>query len=247
MVKSLALNLTGNTVSLIDQTNSPTYNAVQSGVPNTTIGDNKLYLKGGPNGNVVLLDLFKDIHGADGISGAPNGIPDSKDMKNSGWLINEANLVFNVDESMMSNTAPEPFRLYVYNSTNRRPVIDYLLDNTTGVSAIYNKLIYGGAALYNTATPKRAQKYKIRITNHIRNIIEKDSINVKLGVSVSEFVGFVANLALKTPINSIDRIPLTGAVNPFGTILYGSLPIVGGSVQDEEKRLKLEIYYTKPN
>ena len=53
----------------------------------------------------------------------------------------------------------------------------------------------------------------------------------------------------KTPINVTSVIPSfyiqtprSAVMNPLGTVLYGSNPSVPA-----DKRLKLEIYYTKPN
>jgi hypothetical protein len=99
-------------------------------------------------------------------------------------------------------------------------------------------------------------KYRIRITNHIRNLIRKDSTNVRLGLSVTEAITLTGNVRLKNPQMisgalsqlpkfKIDRIPAASLLNPLGTILYGN-NIVPSS-PDYDKRVKLEIYYTKPN
>ncbi|WP_411377097.1 DUF4270 family protein [Flavobacterium psychrophilum] len=44
----------------------------------------------------------------------------------------------------------------------------------------------------------------------------------------------------------IDKSPVSSTISPLGTVLYGSnyLPTDGA---DYEKRIKFEIYYTKPN
>ena len=89
---------------------------------------------------------------------------------------------------------------------------------------------------------KKGTKYKIRITDHIKNLIRNDSTNVRLGLVVTETITNVGFTKLKTPIGIIDKIPTMSALSPLGTVLYGS----HSSVADD-KRLKLEIYYTKPD
>ena len=68
--KSIVLNLTGNTVSLLDQSNTNTSyaNATNPANINTTVGDEKLYLKGG-EGSMSILELF-------GTDADNNGIAD---------------------------------------------------------------------------------------------------------------------------------------------------------------------------
>lgn len=86
----------------------------------------------------------------------------------------------------------------------------------------------------------------MRITNHINNIINNDSTNVKLGLVVTENINVVSNATLKTPFTTseteVEKLPVSSVTYPFGTVLYGS-----SSNVPEDKRLKLEIFYTKPN
>jgi hypothetical protein len=97
-------------------------------------------------------------------------------------------------------------------------------------------------ALFTGIVTKKGTKYKIRITDHVKNLVRKDSTNVRLGLVVTETIGNVGFTKLKTPIGTIKTVPTMSALNPLGTILYGS----HSSIADD-KRLKLEIYYTKPN
>lgn len=231
---SIVLNLTGNTVSLLEQSNTNTSytNATNSSNINKTLGDEKLYLKGG-EGSMSILELF----GADTDN---NGVADELEtIRNNGWLINEANLVFHVDASAMGS-AFEPKRIYLYDLNNSRPVFDYAVDATTGTDAKNGKLVYGGILnKENTADGI----YKIRITNQVRNLIKNaDSTNVKLGVVVTEDINTTTSSKLRTVTSSISQAPKASVMSPLGTVLYGgkaSVPV--------DKRLKLEIYYTKPN
>jgi hypothetical protein len=127
---------------------------------------------------------------------------------------------------------------------NKRPLIDYFADLTTANSSKYNKFIYSG--IIQKDPSKRGTTYKIRITNHIRNLILKDSTNVKLGLVVTESINNPSNVNLFTPFNNgsvtTKFVPAMSVVNPLGTILFGSNPSVPSN-----QRLKLEVYYTKPD
>lgn len=232
--KSIVLNLTGNTVSLLGQSNTNTsyVNATSSANISTTLGDEKLYLKGG-EGAMAIIELF-------GPDSDKNGVADDLEaIRNNGWLINEANLVFHVDASAMAS-ADEPSRIYLYDLNNNRPVFDYAVDATAGTNAKNGKIVFGGLLDKEDVTNG---VYKIRITNQIRNLIKNaDSTNVRLGVVVTEDINTTASSKLRTAGSLISQAPRVSVMSPLGTILYGSKSTV-----PEDKRLKLEIYYTKPN
>jgi len=239
--RSIVLNLTGNTVNLLSNTNNPAYDAAVNN-PNTTAGDEKLYLKGG-EGAMAVLGLFDktDVKGYDANGNlvvGPNNIPDQlDDLRNPAdkkrVLINEANLVFHVDGDVMGANKL-PVRMYLYDFNNRRPILDYVADGTTGLP------VYGGIL---NATKVGDKTYKFRITNHIRNLINnKDSTNVKLGVVVTNDIINSTMNNLRSPLPNLSQVPQVSLMNPRGVIFHG-----GKSTVPDDKRLKLEIYYTKPN
>lgn len=235
--KTLDLNLTGNTVSLQEFSNvTPGYQDALNNA-NTITGDPKLYLKGG-SGSMTVIELF-------GPDTDNNGIADQlEEIRDNGWMINEANLVFHIDKTTMGNNTPEPNRVYLYDLNNKRQLIDYAIDQTSYSSQPkLSKYVYGGI-LEKDPTDNRGTKYKIRLTNHISNLIRKDSTNVRLGLVVTEDYRLISNNYRKTiaPENSTDRIPLGSVISPLGTVLYGNHPSV-----PDDKKLKLEIFYTKPN
>lgn len=233
--KTLDLSLTGNTVNFLEQSNVNATYASAVANANPTTGDEKLYLKGG-EGSLAVIELF----GADADN---NGVADELELlRAKGWLINEANLVFNVDAAAMKNSV-EPSRIYVYNLTNKTTVLDYLTDNTTfSGNAKKDKFIFDGLLQKESGTDGRGLKYKVRITNQIKNLIKyKDSTNVKLGVVVTESIGVSSFSKLLSPNPLFSVLPTASVLNPLGTILYGGHPAV-----PEEKRLRLEIIYTKP-
>lgn len=242
--KTIVLNLSGNTVSLLEKSNPNSVYETAISSPNRVLGDEKLYLKGG-EGSLAVLKLFgPDLYGEDGITGSPNGVADELDIiRKNGWLINEANLVFNIDASSMANSY-EPERIYLYDFDNSRPVMDYYLDGTSSSILKKSKIIFGGNI--NKDASKRGLTYKIRITNHIRNLIKhSDSTNIKLGIVVTEEINIATSSKLRTANAFLSQAPKASVMNPLGTILYGGKSTSTNPLED--KRLKLEIYYTKPN
>ena len=254
--KTLILNLAGNTVNVFENDYSNEYvTNITSGI-NTAQGDSKLYLKGGA-GSMAVISLFgeTDVRGFDtdgNPTSVPNGVSDElDDLRNPSngqkLLINEANLIFSIDSSAISG-ASEPNRIYLYDLNNKRPIIDYYTDISLNSIPKFNKAIHGGIIEKATTGNKRGYQYKIRLTNHIRNLINKDSTNIRLGLVVTEAIATVTSAKLKTPTLTgipVDRTPLSNVINPLGTVLFGNNIPVGDP--NYAKRLKLEIYYTKPN
>jgi Domain of unknown function (DUF4270) len=232
---SFVLNLKGNAVSLLKTENNAT-NSAYATLPNIrdkTANDPKLYLKGGEGAMAVL------------------SLGDLQALKDSKAKVNEANLVFNIDTEAMATTT-EPNRVYLYDLTNNLPIVDYSFDRS-GISGFPKK----GRSVYNgiikrIATNGKGISYSVNITNHIRNIIQNGADNVKLGLVVTEDINNTDNNVWKYPIkldpnftNNIG-IPISSIMNPLGTILFGS-NIPSTDTKNYSKRLKLQIYYTKPN
>jgi hypothetical protein len=248
--KSIVLNLSGNTVSLLEQTsvNVDYANAVSN--PDMSTGDENLYLKGG-DGAMSIVELFDktDLIGydKDGKLTGPNGVSDELDnlrypADGKKLLINEANLVFHINSAKMTSSY-EPNRIYLYDLDNDRPVVDYYNDLSKSAEPKNSKYVFGGIIDKEDKTGGRGLTYKIRITNQIRNLINNvDSTNVKLGVVVTEDINTVSSYKLRTPNGFSSYAPKASVMNPLGTILYGT-----NSNVPADKRLKLEIYYTKPN
>lgn len=233
--KTFTLNLTGNTVSLLDNSNENT--DYLTATNNTTDESSKIYLKGG-QGSMAVIDIF-------GPDADNNGTADEVEaIKANGWLINEANLIFYVDKNAMSDSRTiEPNRIFLYDLTNKKVLADYIYDFTSNsANPKLNKSIFGGIIQKEDVDNGRGLKYKIRITNHVRNLIKNDSTNVRLGLSVTESINNIGLSKLKTPNSYSTSAPTMSLASPLGTILYGSSPVV-----PDDKRLKLEIYYTKPD
>ena len=244
--KTLILNMSGSTVNLLEQSNAKAEYQTATTSPNRILGDKNLYLKGG-EGSVAVIDIFEknDLTGYDtnGNLTGPNGVSDELDkIRKEGWLINEANLVFNIDANKIKDSF-EPERIYLYNYSNNSALLDYLLVAAT-TNKNTSKAIFGGF-IKRDATSKRGMSYKINITNHIRNLVKNaTALNVKLGVAVTEDINLSDFKKLITANDFISQAPRASVMNPLGTILYGNnLP---ENDSNYSKRLQLEIYYTKP-
>lgn len=228
--KSFDLTLTGHTVSLTNQERTPNYaNALATA--DAVNGDERLFINGG-DGSMAIIDLFgRDENG------------DSAELEQyraNGWLINEANLTFRIDRDAMGNNN-EPDRIYLFDIDNKRPLVDYYNDFTTNaLKPKYGKVVHGGIIKLED---EKGVTYKIRITNHIANLLKNaDSTNVRLGLVVTESISNVGNLKLKNQTTTgIKDVPTSSVANPLGTVLYGSKSSV-----PLDQRLRLEIYYTKP-
>jgi Domain of unknown function (DUF4270) len=290
--KSIVLNLSGSTASLLEQSNANADYGTATANPNRVLGDEKLYLKGG-EGSVAVVNLFGSadnyhyevIKNASGQpidengnviplqsngdpkpgyfltyikKNTPNNVSDELDdirlpliddspgqiyhSIKKRWLINEASLVFNIDATAMKDSY-EPQRIYLYDYKNNRPIIDYFIDGTSSVKPKKAKLVFDGNINMDAVT-KRGSNYKIRITNHIRNLVKyADSTNVKLGVAVTESIDISNSYDLKTSSVWIKAAPKASVMNPLGTVIYGGR---SSSNPTDKNLLKLEIYYTKP-
>lgn len=255
--KTLVLNLSDNTVNLLQETNLNSSYDVAINAPKAT-GDERLYLKGG-QGSMAIIELFgrTDVIGYDAngnLTQGPNNVPDELDrLRNPAngkkLLINEANLVFHIDSDAMKNSS-EPNRIYLYDFNNNRPIVDYYNDGTPSPTNDAKKIKQVFNGILNTdPVSKKGTTYKIRLTNHIKNLINnKDSTNVKLGIVVTENISDIASNKLKKPAvikalneGAFTKVPRASVMNPLGTVLHG------GNSPVESKRLKLQIYYTKPN
>ncbi len=240
ITNTIVLNMTGNSVNLIENPSSGTAYESLPSQGNTTTGDDRLYLKGG-NGSSGVISIISPA--------------ELLALRNSNILVNEANLTFYVDQSKMGTTVYEPNRIFLYDINNRRPIIDYFNDASINTAVNYTKYVHSGLIVRDQIT-NRGVKYKVRITNYIRSLIKADidSTNVKIGVSVCQSIlntGFgrlknipsagVWNTYTATQKNAY-FFPALSVMNPYGTVLYGNTATV-----PDDKKLKLEIYYTKPN
>ena len=226
--KDFEILLSGNQLNLFNKDNYS-----QEILDNVNNSENlsKGYLKGG-EGFMLELDLFTENNGKNILN----------EIRSKGWLINEANLTVYVDQTTINSYGGliEPARLYLYNIEDQTPLIDYFLDNSTGNKESDKKINHDGFLEYQS--DKKGLKYKIRISEHIKNIVRNDSISPKLGLVVTSSIENSQNLDLRENY-SLSKIPISSAINPLGTVIYGPNP----ESENFDKRLRLEIYYTEIN
>lgn len=199
-------------------------------------GAENIYLKA-QEGSMAVIELFPDANVL-------------ADIREEELLVNEAELTFYVNEGLSGGDQPR--RLYLYDLTNNAILLDYALDVTYNVANPDTSLSnYSG--IVQTDEDENGTYYTIRITNQVSNIINEDTDNVKLGlvivpninsvVSRSQQGGIVgSNMSATRGVSDlINRIPAVNSLTPTGTVLHGNLS------NDEDKKLKLKIYYTNYN
>lgn len=203
---------------------------------NVSEGEETLYVRGG-EGALTIIELFGD-------DTDNNGVADElEDLRDKGWLINEANLIFYVDQDKIDGGSAEPERLIIYDTKNGRRLIDFDFDLTSNAEPI--DAITEHLGRLERGSDGNGEFYKIRITSHLSDIINNDSINVPLGLIVSQNVTEPAFQSLEgelvpRPGISIEDIPISGVIAPQGTVLFGN------NTSNTSKRLKLQIFYTEP-
>jgi hypothetical protein len=198
-----------------------------------TNGSNKIFVKGGMGllSSVELLGNFSD------------GSASSKleELRENDWLVNEANLVFYVDSTSVENWTSGDLianRLYLYNKRDTAPLLDYFTDISVSTERNAGKLVHGGILEYENGKPYR---YKFKITQHINNLIRKDSTNVTLGLAVSANIDdFTTRKARSNGGSEEILYPASAILNPLSTVLIGSHPSAGF----EHLKLELEVIYT---
>jgi len=85
-------------------------------------------------------------------------------------------------------------------------------------------------------------KYEIRLTDHINNIILRDSLNDPLRLEIASDVRYHEFNKAMEGDDSINIHKYT-ATTPLGTVLYGN----GVSQEEKDKKIRLELNYSISN
>lgn len=184
--------------------------------------DDNLYIKGGA-GSMAIIDLFTDENQLDS-------------LRQTEWLINEANLKFYINDDLMPSSQESPQRLMVYDVKNNIPLKDYI---TAG--GVKDNDVLDSRTIHLGRIEKDANGfyYKMKITDYIHDIINNDSTNTRLGLVASQNVNIDRIVKSVTSEEEVEKIPASSVVVRNGTVLYGP-------EAPQDKALKLEIYYTQP-
>ena len=173
--------------------------------PDEVFGDAQLAVQGAA-GSIALLDLFTE--------------DDLAEIRTNNWLINDANLIFYVDQSADMSIIPN--RLLLYNYEEATHLTDLLFE---GIAT------YGGQLEYDD--DGNPLLYKINVTDYVSKVLAFEDADAP------------ATLALKVLNNSdfprdfSDSEVGDYSWNPKGIILHGNM------TSDIDKRVKLEITYTE--
>jgi len=199
---------------------------------NLDSGENapRLYLKGGA-GSFAEIALFETNNGENILN----------QIRANNWIINEAHLIFYVDRDVLdaASAVYEPERLYLYNAETNQPIYNAETENSIADTPFGLFLNYDG---FKEEIDEKGIKYTVRITDHINNLVLRDSTNATLGlISTPDIrISGVSNTMFAGNVEQ--DFPVSSTISPLSTVLFGS------NVPDnEEKKLKLEIFYTETN
>ena len=241
---SFVLNVGGNKINFFEN------NFISIPDGDTVNGDERLYLKGGEGsmavvnlfngddeGNSTAFEDFLNLYRKTDVNG--DFVTGNNGQFLGNRLINQAHIEFFVDQTTMEGE--EPDRVLLYDLNNNIPLIDYFLDQSVSNTQVNAKIDHLQPLVRVDDDPEgEGIKYRIEITEHMNNIVLRDSTNVKLGLVVTTNVNSVINFDLKDQ-SQIEEILSGQILSPRGTVVFGN------NTADETKKVKLKIFYTEPN
>jgi len=227
---SFKINIAG-TQAVLTESSIP--QPIQTSIANSFDAENgsdRLYLKGGP-GAMAFIDLFGPDQDNDGEADALT------ELRAKNVLVNEANLEFYVDQSIVTGGSSEPERIVIYDFVTNGFLADFEITSNGAPTQNLNHL----GRLERVSG--NGLKYKIRLTDHIAQILSGDRENNRLALVVSQNVAVVGFSKVKNQTQplSIGSIPRSSAISHEGTVLHGNLS------EELDKRLKLKVFYTETN
>ena len=232
------MNFSGNLFNVFDNEN-----LIDVSLIDQTSGNENIYLDGG-EGVITKLDLFSGT----AINEIGEEVGEFEHFKNYFYdeisdqpkrIINEAFIEFFVNQNYLNDD--EPDRIYIYNHDQNSALIDYFLDQSVSSTTINAKINHLVPLTRDSLSDNRGVKYKVRITEHLNNLILRDSTNAKLGLAVISDIASVQNYGILDEDASDNKSLASGIIlSPKGTILHGNLSV------DPEKRPMIKIYYTEP-
>lgn len=222
---------------------------VQQSINNSNVndGDSQLFLKG-TEGSMAIIELFSEDENGNNFE---DFITEFREIINEGEaneeriikrLVNEAYLEFYVDDNALFPETDLPNRIYIYDLENDVPLIDYLQDPTVDPSSSDSKFYHLAPLSFETdENGNESGKYKIRLTEHINNLIVNDLTNLTLGLCIASNVSLTNTQKLLTYDETLKGIPATSILSPKGIVLHGN------NTDNSLKKPKFKIYYSQPN
>ncbi|NNE03877.1 MAG: DUF4270 domain-containing protein [Eudoraea sp.] len=208
-----------------------TYPGGIAGSMDTGANASRIYLKGGA-GSFAEVHLFEENNGRTII----------EEIKSNNWIINEANLIFHVDRTAMLGVEldEEPQRLYLYNSETVSPIYNPVNEQSVADTPFGIFLDYDG---FLETEGGLGTKYTVRLTEHINNLVVRDSVNAVLGLTSTPDIRLAGALSTRLAMGMDEDLPVSSTITPLGTVLFGS-NVTGA---EEPMKLQLEISYTQTN
>jgi len=227
--------ISGNAVNTLnsDPFPQPILDQMTSGLNKDEDEVSRIYLKGGA-GSYAELELFERENGQNILN----------EIKANNWIINEANLVLHVDRDALDAAGGtiEPLRIYLYNADTGGIIFDPSrelneIESLTGIFLNFNGILEQESG--------KGIKYKLRITDHINNMIVRDSTNATLAMVITPDINLIGvnNAMLNNTALPEDDISIANTLTPLGTVLFGT----NVEAQNIDKKLQLEIFYTETN
>jgi hypothetical protein len=196
--------------------------------PNIIQGEEKLYIHGNA-GSMTIMDVFANM--------------DLADIRNNNWLITEANIVLNVNQDLSDDDVPSRLFLCKLDETPQNGVYKntQILDVLTEGEAILDGYLQTEKITSGDDTTTKPVKYRFRITDYMSEVLKKEDPK-----SPSRFAIKVFHQS-DLPVNTIpnDTIVRDYSWDQKGVIIYGNR--YQSTDADYDKRVKLEIFYSKLN
>jgi hypothetical protein len=173
--------------------------------PNMALGDKRLYLNGAA-GSIALLDLFTEEN--------------LDELRSNRWLINEANLIFYIDQNANMDILPE--RIFLYNHEKGTQLRDAVIEGLA---------VFGGELERDENGDP--EKYTFKITNYLSKVLNDfDPKELsQLGLKVFN--------PSDVPVQILDVEVQDYSWTPKGIVLHGN------DSEDIDKRIQLEVVYTE--
>jgi hypothetical protein len=236
----ITINFDGNRVGMIsNEFSSSVITDIQ--MSNDPVnGAESLYLKGG-SGSLAVVELFgQATNNIDGEAAALSEVIEND------WIINDAYIDFYVNQSKVTTPGrSESERVLIYDYGTNRLLSDFVISQNSfdAVNANTNHLgRLERVDVDDESSP--GVKYRIRVTQHLSNILAGNIPNNRLALVVSQNVSSLGNSAVlngPNPNPDLTSIPLSAAISHEGTVLHGNLST------DPDKRPKLKIFYSETN
>lgn len=145
------------------------------------------------------------------------------ELRSNNWLINDAILTFYIN----GEQDEVPQQLFLYNYKYGSTVADM-------TSPLFGPDVFGGRLEYKTVLNKKIpEKYTFRITKYLTEILDPINPKEPSKLALRNFVN------TDTPITITDTIVKPYNWIPKGVVLHGNKSL------DTDKRIRLEIFYSK--